>query len=228
MIAPTFESLSTKFSKPGKITFCKVNVDNQQSIASSHQVTAMPTFIIFKGSSELQRVRGADSRSLTDAVEKAVKLAATAAPGASFQTPGRTLGGGGGGGGGAAAVAPSRASGAGGRALGGSGGRSRFDLFGFFNAILTFFGLYAVSLISVCVMCIPAVAIGICMYTCYSISYSIYVIIIGCGGHVFFSFSNFNLLSVRPLQVGGGLGLQRQPAPGGASAYSSTRAECAS
>ena len=157
MIAPTFESLSTKFSKPGKITFCKVNVDNQQSIASSHQVTAMPTFIIFKGSSELQRVRGADSRSLTDAVEKAVKLAgnAGAAPGASFQTPGRTLGGGGGGGGAAAAAAPSRGAGGGGRALGRSGGRSRFDLFAFFNAILTFFGLYVVSLISVCVICIP-------------------------------------------------------------------------
>lgn len=163
MIAPTFESLSTKFSKPGKITFCKVNVDNQQSIASSHQVTAMPTFIIFKGSSELQRVRGADSRSLTDAVEKAVKLAgnAGAAPGASFQTPGRTLGGGGGGGGAAAAAAPSRGAGGsgGGRALGRSGGRSRFDLFAFFNAILTFFGLYVVSLISVRAMCIPGIAL---------------------------------------------------------------------
>ncbi|RYP43667.1 hypothetical protein DL768_009798 [Monosporascus sp. mg162] len=138
MIAPTFESLSTKYSKPGKITFCKVNVDNQQSVASSYQVTAMPTFIIFKGSSELQRVRGADSRSLTDAVEKAVKLASTSAPGVSFQTPGRTLGGGGG-------SAPSARAGA--RTLGGRG-RTSFSMFNFFNAILTFFGLYIVSLLS--------------------------------------------------------------------------------
>ncbi|RYP41993.1 hypothetical protein DL767_000624 [Monosporascus sp. MG133] len=138
MIAPTFESLSTKYSKPGKITFCKVDVDNQQSVASSYQVTAMPTFIIFKGSSELQRVRGADSRSLTDAVEKAVKLAGTSPPGASFQTPGRTLGDAGG-------SAPSARAGA--RTLGGRG-RTSFSMFNFFNAILTFFGLYIVSLLS--------------------------------------------------------------------------------
>lgn len=147
MIAPTFESLSTKYSKPGKITFCKINVDNHQSISSSHQVTAMPTFIIFKGSSELQRVRGADARSLSDAVEKAVKLVANAAPGASFQTPGRTLGSGSGR---AVGAVPSRGSG-GGQALGGRR-RSGFDLFGFFNAILTFLGLYVVSLISVRVL----------------------------------------------------------------------------
>ncbi|RYO82824.1 hypothetical protein DL766_006242 [Monosporascus sp. MC13-8B] len=143
MIAPTFESLSTKYSKPGKITFCKVDVDNQQAVASSHQVTAMPTFIIFKGSSELQRVRGADSRSLTDAVEKAVKLAGTSDPGASFRTPGRTLGAGGSG--------STPAARTGGRALGGRG-RTSFSMFNFFNAILTFFGLYIVSLLSVCLV----------------------------------------------------------------------------
>ncbi|KAK8132306.1 hypothetical protein PG999_000479 [Apiospora kogelbergensis] len=105
MVAPTFESLSTKFSKPGKITFCKVNVDNQQPIASAHGVRAMPTFLIFKNGS--------------------------VAP--SSKPPGRTLGGPGG--------------------SGGSGGQrlSRpwsFSLFDFFNAFLTFFGLYFASLFS--------------------------------------------------------------------------------
>ncbi|KAK8000672.1 putative thioredoxin [Apiospora arundinis] len=119
MVAPTFESLSTKFSKPGKITFCKVNVDNQQPIASAHGVRAMPTFLIFKNGS-------------------AVKLAGPGgasgggAQGAVFKTPGRTLGGPG-----------SR----------GSGGQrlSRpwsFSPFAFFNAFLTFFGLYFASLFS--------------------------------------------------------------------------------
>ena len=149
-IAPTFESLSTKYAKPGKITFAKVNVDNQQSIASAHQVTAMPTFVIFKGTSELQRVRGADPRSLTDAVEKAVKLASTAAPGASFQSPGRTLGAGGGGGSAAPAGRGATSGGGGGQTLGGRK-RSSFSLFNFFNAVLTFFGLYVASLFSVCV-----------------------------------------------------------------------------
>ena len=157
MIAPTFESLATKYSKPGKITFCKVNVDNQQPIASSHQVTAMPTFIIFKGSSELQRVRGADTRSLTDAVEKAVKSVAISAPGASFQTPGRTLGGGGG------ARAGAGAGASGGQTLGGRR-RKPFDLFGFFNAILTFFGLYVASLISVRVPQLYVTWLGVLNY----------------------------------------------------------------
>lgn len=136
MVAPTFESLSTKFSKPGKITFCKVNVDNQQPIASAHGVRAMPTFLIFKNGSVVDTIQGANPPALTAAVEKAVKLAGPggASQGTVFKTPGRTLGGPGG--------------------SGGSGGQrlSRpwsFSLFDFFNAFLTFFGLYFASLFSV-------------------------------------------------------------------------------
>ena len=79
MIAPAFESLSTKYSKPGKITFCKVNVDNQQPIAQAHGVRAMPTFLIFKNGSVIDTIQGANPPALTAAVEKAVKLAGTAA-----------------------------------------------------------------------------------------------------------------------------------------------------
>ncbi|KAI1408112.1 thioredoxin [Hypoxylon sp. FL1857] len=138
MIAPTFESLSTKYSKPGKITFCKVNVDNQQAIAQAHGVRAMPTFLIFKNGSVIETIQGANPPALTSAVEKAVKLASTAAPGASFNTPGRTLGGGG-----SSSGTPVRRSG---QAFGGQ--PWRFSPFHFFNAILTFFGLYFVSLFS--------------------------------------------------------------------------------
>ncbi|KAI0008319.1 hypothetical protein F4779DRAFT_628565 [Xylariaceae sp. FL0662B] len=136
MVAPTFESLSTKYSKPGKITFCKVNVDNQQSIAQSHGVRAMPTFLIFKNGSVIDTIQGANPPALTAAVEKAVKLAGTSAPGASFKTPGRTLGA-------APSGAPTRSTG---RSLGGR--PWKFSPFHFFNAILTFFGLYFVSLFS--------------------------------------------------------------------------------
>ncbi|KAI1275486.1 thioredoxin-like protein [Xylaria sp. FL0933] len=141
MIAPTFESLSTKYTKPGKITFCKVNVDNHQSIAQSNGVSAMPTFLVFKSGSVIETIKGANPPALTAAVEKAVKLAGTAAPGASFAMPGRTLGGGGGG----STTAPTRRSGA--RTLGGRSWR-RFSFFNFANALLTFFGLYVVSLLS--------------------------------------------------------------------------------
>ncbi|KAI1379877.1 thioredoxin [Hypoxylon crocopeplum] len=136
MIAPAFESLSTKFSKPGKITFCKVNVDNQQSVASAYGVRAMPTFLIFKNGSVIETIQGANPSALTSAVEKAVKLAGTSAPGASFKTPGRTLGAG--------------SSGTSARRSGQTlGGRPwKFSPFHFFNALLTFFGLYFVSLFS--------------------------------------------------------------------------------
>lgn len=136
MIAPTFESLATKFSKPGKITFCKVNTDNQQSIASAHGVRAMPTFLIFKSGSVIETIQGANPPALTAAVEKSVKLAGTAAPGAGFKTPGRALGGGG----------PAASRGSGGRTFGRS---SSFSPFNLFNVLLTFFGLYLVSLFSV-------------------------------------------------------------------------------
>jgi thioredoxin 1 len=39
-ISPVFESLSEKHSKPGRITFTKVNVDNQQAIAQQYGVKA--------------------------------------------------------------------------------------------------------------------------------------------------------------------------------------------
>ncbi|KAI0119681.1 thioredoxin-domain-containing protein [Daldinia grandis] len=137
VIAPTFESLSTKYSKPGKITFCKVNVDNQQSIAQSHGVRAMPTFLIFKNGSVIETIQGANPQALTSAVEKAVKLATVSAPGASFTTPGRTLGGP------SSSATPVRR---GGQALGGQ--PWKFSPFNIINAILTFFGLYFVSLFS--------------------------------------------------------------------------------
>ncbi|KAI1779184.1 thioredoxin-domain-containing protein [Hypoxylon cercidicola] len=137
MIAPTFESLSTKYSKPGRITFCKVDVDSQQSIAQSHGVSAMPTFLVFKNGAVIETIRGANPPALTAAVEKAVKLAGASAGGGgvSFRSPGRTLGAGTG--------APARRSG---QAFGGR--PWNVTPFHFFNAILTFFGLYFVSLFS--------------------------------------------------------------------------------
>lgn len=140
MIAPTFDSLSTKYSKPGRITFCKVNVDNQQPIAQAHGVRAMPTFLVFKNGAVIDTIQGANPPALTAAVEKAVKLAGNTAAGASFKTPGRTLGG------------PAASSGTPGRRSGGQtlGGRPwKFSPFHIFNAILTFFGLYFASLFSV-------------------------------------------------------------------------------
>merc|ERR1712093_56638 len=83
-IAPTYESLAAKYSKPNKITFTKVNVDSQQEIAQKYGVRAMPTFMIFRSGSTINTIRGADVRGLTNAIEAAVKMAGAPAPRASL------------------------------------------------------------------------------------------------------------------------------------------------
>ncbi|PQE32597.1 putative thioredoxin protein [Rutstroemia sp. NJR-2017a WRK4] len=90
-IAPTYESLAAKHSKPNRVTFTKINVDNQQSISQRYGVRAMPTFLIFKSGTVIETIQGADARRLTTAIENAVKLAGPAQP--VYSSTGRTLGG---------------------------------------------------------------------------------------------------------------------------------------
>jgi len=124
-IAPTYESLSTKYSKPGRVTFTKVNVDNQQSIAQQYGVRAMPTFMIFRSGSVINTIRGADVGGLTSAIESAVKFAGPAKP--VYSSVGRTLGG----------TAPR-----------GTSLSRPFDFKRYFDAIVAFLGLYFVTLFS--------------------------------------------------------------------------------
>ncbi|KAI9818065.1 MAG: hypothetical protein M1827_000689 [Pycnora praestabilis] len=69
-IAPMYEQLSSQLSRPNKITFAKVNVDQQQEIAQTYGITAMPTFMIFKNAKVVSTVRGADPRKLSEVVKK--------------------------------------------------------------------------------------------------------------------------------------------------------------
>jgi len=133
MIAPTFESLSTKFSKPNKITFAKIDVDQQRDIASQYNVRSMPTFLILRNGTVIDTIQGANPPALSAAVEKAVKLAG-AAPGSAFSSGGRTLGGN------SAAKSSARQP---------LGRPQNWDLNNFINALITFFGLYFTSLFSV-------------------------------------------------------------------------------
>lgn len=68
-IAPFYEQLSSQLSRPDQITFTKVNTDTQKQIAQTYNITAMPTFMIFKNARETQRIRGADPRALDSAVK---------------------------------------------------------------------------------------------------------------------------------------------------------------
>lgn len=132
MIAPTFESLSTKYSKPKKIAFCKVDVDSQKDVAQQYGVRAMPTFLILRNGSVIETIQGANPPALTSAVEKAVKLAGPVA-GQSFGPGGHRLGGSG--------VGTSRAN--------TLSQPLRWDINNLINLIISFFGLYIVSLFSV-------------------------------------------------------------------------------
>ncbi|RMZ91675.1 hypothetical protein DV736_g1093, partial [Chaetothyriales sp. CBS 134916] len=69
-IAPIYEQLSAQLSRSGKITFTKINTDQQEELARAYGVTALPTFMIFKNARRIELIQGADPRKLSDAVKK--------------------------------------------------------------------------------------------------------------------------------------------------------------
>ncbi|KAI9341752.1 activator of Hsp70 and Hsp90 chaperone [Obelidium mucronatum] len=57
MVAPRFEALAGQYPD---VNFLKVDVDEMKSIASAHQVSAMPTFMFFQSGEKLDQVVGAE------------------------------------------------------------------------------------------------------------------------------------------------------------------------
>lgn len=68
-IAPLYEQLSTQLSRPGLITFTKVDTDAQKDIVSTYNISAMPTFVVFKAGREVKRVKGANPKELDKVVK---------------------------------------------------------------------------------------------------------------------------------------------------------------
>jgi thioredoxin len=128
MIAPHFERLAKEYSEPKRVAFVKVDVDNQQSIARSHGVSAMPTFIIFHCGKAINTIKGANPPALTAAISEALKLKGQGTPGEYFRTPGRTLGGDG---------QPST-----------TAPMGMADFQSIINGVILFVGIYIVSLLS--------------------------------------------------------------------------------
>ena len=112
-IAPVFDQLAAAESRSGKLAFCKVDVDAHSDIAGAYGVSAsvapfpflavssrltlhcsMPTFLVLKGTSVIETIRGANPTALRTAV---LSAAANAAKGpakstASFQGKGQKIG----------------------------------------------------------------------------------------------------------------------------------------
>ena len=55
-LAPIFDEVAEKLT--GKVTFIKLDVDHAQSAAAQCQVTSVPTIIIFKSGTEVDRSVG--------------------------------------------------------------------------------------------------------------------------------------------------------------------------
>ncbi len=57
MIAPALDALSKEYD--GRISFCKLNIDEHQGPAQKHQVMSIPTLLVFKDGELVDRVVGA-------------------------------------------------------------------------------------------------------------------------------------------------------------------------
>jgi thioredoxin 1 len=61
MVAPVLDQLAEEMK--GKVRVAKLNVDDNQRIASQFRVSSIPTFILFKGGMPADRMMGAMPKS---------------------------------------------------------------------------------------------------------------------------------------------------------------------
>ena len=57
IFAPVLDKLSAEMD--GKITFCKLNIDEYGEIAQQHTITSIPTVVVFKNGEAVKRFVGA-------------------------------------------------------------------------------------------------------------------------------------------------------------------------
>ncbi|ODA81842.1 hypothetical protein RJ55_00347 [Drechmeria coniospora] len=70
-IAPLFESLADTLSRPG-VAFVKVNTDSNKDIASEYQISALPTFLLFRDGKMMKGIQGANPSELQNVVQELV------------------------------------------------------------------------------------------------------------------------------------------------------------
>ncbi|SDE83661.1 Thioredoxin 1 [Sporomusa acidovorans DSM 3132] len=71
MVAPEVEAVAQKFE--GRAVVAKVNVDEQQELASQYNVMSIPTLVVFKNGNEVGRITGyRPQKDIGDILEKAL------------------------------------------------------------------------------------------------------------------------------------------------------------
>jgi thioredoxin len=76
MLAPILEQLAAEFQ--GRIQFAKVNVDEAPTSAATHQITGVPTLMLFQGGKAVDRLVGmVPAKTLRTWLEKAAGAAVT-------------------------------------------------------------------------------------------------------------------------------------------------------
>ena len=73
-IAPIYERLSDEYK--GKVTFAKMDTDQNERVPMTYGIQAIPTMIVFMNGKEVDRVLGADPNRLKRSVERAAKSGA--------------------------------------------------------------------------------------------------------------------------------------------------------
>lgn len=70
VIGPIFEELSNSFSN--KIVFAKMNVDEQQRVASANGITSIPTLLFYKEGKKIDTLIGAVPKPMLESKIKTV------------------------------------------------------------------------------------------------------------------------------------------------------------
>jgi thioredoxin 1 len=85
-IAPAYEALAKQYTN---VNFLKCDVDAAKEVAGRYSISAMPTFVLLKGQTKVEQVRGANKAAL----ENAVQRHSSGSTAAAFSGRGQSLGG---------------------------------------------------------------------------------------------------------------------------------------
>ncbi|KAH7077074.1 PITH domain-containing protein [Paraphoma chrysanthemicola] len=68
-VAPVYDQLAGQLARPSRVTFAKVSVVSQATIAQSYSVTNTPTFVIFKNNQQIRKYSGSNPQQLSEAIK---------------------------------------------------------------------------------------------------------------------------------------------------------------